>query len=95
MDELLGEVAEVAFASVPERVVHHLLELAVPGPGGGLVAPVTQRQLADAAGTVREVVARVLRDLRADGLVTPAGDGVRLLDPPGLHDRAWRPLRVT
>jgi CRP/FNR family transcriptional regulator len=40
---------------------------------------------------VREVVARVLRDLRLAGLVATAPDLVEILDPGGLHDRSWNP----
>jgi CRP/FNR family transcriptional regulator, cyclic AMP receptor protein len=50
------------------------------------VAHTSQQELADAVGSVREVVARVLRDFRAAGLVATGPDGVHILDPPALHD---------
>jgi CRP/FNR family transcriptional regulator, cyclic AMP receptor protein len=40
---------------------------------------------------VREVVARVLRDLRSAGLVTTVPTGVHVIDPTGLHDQTWNP----
>ena len=71
-----------AFGSVRQRVATHLLDLASDRqrPGGRLVARVSQQELADAAGSVREVVARALRDLRAAGMVATAADRVVILD---------------
>jgi CRP/FNR family transcriptional regulator len=71
----------------------HLLDLASSqqGPRGPLVAHASQQELADAVGSVREVVARVLRELRLAGLVATLPDGVRILDPTGLHDQTWNP----
>lgn len=89
--EVVDEVAEVDFASVQQRVVRHLLDLAsdAPAADGALVARVTQQQLADAAGTVREVVARTLAELRRAGLVATVPGGVLLVDPGGLHRATW------
>jgi CRP/FNR family transcriptional regulator len=50
-----------------------------------LVAHVTQQELADAVGSVREVVVRLLRGLREDGLVHTARDEIQLLDVDRLH----------
>jgi DNA-binding IscR family transcriptional regulator len=46
---------------------------------------VNQQELADAAGTVREVVTRVLREMRNAGLVDTVKQGVVLSDPAGLQ----------
>jgi CRP/FNR family transcriptional regulator len=54
------------------------------GDTGVLVAPITQQGLADCVGTVREVVARVLRDFRTEGLVSTAEGRIDILDPNGL-----------
>ena len=54
-------------------------------PRGRLVAHVSQQELADAAGSVREVVARVLRDLRVAGIVATAADSVVVLDATRLY----------
>ena len=68
--------------SVRQRVVKHLLDIAAERQQGAeLVAPVTQQQLADGIGSAREVVARVLRGLREERLVTTGVGGVVLLDP--------------
>jgi CRP/FNR family transcriptional regulator, cyclic AMP receptor protein len=53
------------------------------------------RGLADAVGSVREVVARALRDFRLAGLVATAPDSVVILDPTRLHDESWSSLPVT
>lgn len=89
--ENLHQTAVNAFGSVRQRVALHLLDLASAqqAPGGALVARVTQQELAEAVGSVREVVARVLRDLREAGLVASLADGVQVLDPTALHDQTW------
>jgi CRP/FNR family cyclic AMP-dependent transcriptional regulator len=68
--------------SVRQRVVRQLLDIAAERQRGAeLVAPVTQQQLADGIGSAREVVARVLRELRKERLVTTEVGRVVLLDP--------------
>ena len=49
-----------------------------------IVVPVSQQELADAVGTVREVVVRVLRELRRDGVVRTERDHIVILDPARL-----------
>ncbi|GIF51832.1 CRP/FNR family transcriptional regulator [Asanoa ferruginea] len=93
--DTLQQTAVNAFGSVRERVAAHLLDLASAEqrPQGGLVAHVTQQELADAVGSVREVVARVLRDFRQDELVATRPDSVHILDPAGLHLRHYQSHR--
>jgi CRP/FNR family transcriptional regulator, cyclic AMP receptor protein len=85
--EVLEQTAVIAFGSVRQRVAAHLLDLASEQqrPHGRLVARVSQQELADAAGSVREVVARTLRDLRVAGIVANAADSVVILDPARLY----------
>jgi Crp-like helix-turn-helix domain len=54
----LYEVPGSAFATVRQRVARHLLDLASEG-APELVVSVSQQQLAEAVGTVREVIVRV------------------------------------
>ena len=54
----------------------------------GLRIDVTQQSLADATGSVREVVSRALGQLRRQGVVARNGDGVTVLDPEGLRRAA-------
>jgi hypothetical protein len=44
--------------------------------------------MADAIGSVREVVGRTIRDLRDRGLVCRTAEGLCLQDPDGLHSVA-------
>ena len=90
---VLEQTAVNAFGSVRQRVAAHLLDLASDRqrPRGRLVAHVSQQELADAAGSVREVVARALRDLRAAGIVATAADSVVILDPARLYAESGGP----
>jgi CRP/FNR family transcriptional regulator, cyclic AMP receptor protein len=89
---LWHEIAATAFASVPQRVARHLLEIAAreqEAEGGPLVAHVSQQELADLVGSVREVVARALRDLRDEGVVQVSRGGIVVIDPALLAARSW------
>ena len=85
--DTLQQTAINAFRSVKQRVASHLLDLASTQqrPGARLTARVSQQELADAVGSVREVVARVLRDLRLAGIVATSTDRILVLDPPRLY----------
>ena len=85
--ENLEQTAVNAFGSVRQRVAGHLLDLASrrQQPRGWLAARVSQQELADAAGSVREVVARVLRDLRTAGIIATAADRIVILDATRLY----------
>jgi CRP/FNR family transcriptional regulator len=87
---VLEQTAVNAFGSVRQRVAVHLLDLASDRqrPDGGLVANVSQQELADAAGSVREVVARALRDLREAGILATTADRIEILDPAGLYEES-------
>ena len=82
-------IGDTGLSSLRQRVVQHLFDLAATTPGGPLVAGLTQQELADHVGTVREVVARILRDMRERGLVETSREQIILADPPGLHAWAW------
>lgn len=89
---LWQEISATAFATVPQRVARHLLETAAreqEAEGGTLVARVSQQELADLAGSVREVVARALRELRDEGVVRVSRSGITILDATALATRAW------
>jgi CRP/FNR family transcriptional regulator, cyclic AMP receptor protein len=89
--DTLQQTAINAFGSVRQRVAAHLLDLASAQqrPEGRLVAQVSQQELADAVGSVREVVARVLREFRLAGLVATAPDRMVILDATRLHRESW------
>jgi CRP/FNR family transcriptional regulator, cyclic AMP receptor protein len=79
----LYEVPGSAFATVRQRVARHLLDLASQG-APELVVPVSQQQLAEAVGTVREVIVRVLRELRTAGVVRTERNRIVIVDPARL-----------
>jgi CRP/FNR family cyclic AMP-dependent transcriptional regulator len=85
--ENLEQTAVNAFGSVRQRVAAHLLDLASTRqePAGRLAARVSQQELADAAGSVREVVAWVLRELRTAGIIATAVDHIVILDATRLY----------
>lgn len=80
-----------ALSSLRQRIAAHLLEMAnVPDAGGPeLIVAGEQQQIADAVGTVREVVVRILRDFREAGLVRTTRHGTIITDPVGLEAETW------
>ncbi len=88
--DTLEALASDAFGSLRQRVARHLLDLAAScQQGRGLVVKVTQQELADAVGSVRPVVARIIRDLRVEGIITTSSDGIVVLKPAELHAITW------
>jgi CRP/FNR family transcriptional regulator len=89
--DVLEELAGNAFASVRQRVARHLLDLAASRPGANLplTAFVNQQDLANSVGSVREVVARVLAELRAERLVRTSPGRVEILDPVRMSRQLW------
>lgn len=87
LTELLSGVIETlsgnVFRPVRERVAHALLEMA-HSEAELLIVSATQQEIADAIGSVREVVARTLRQLRDDGLVDRGAHRLVLRDPEAL-----------
>jgi CRP/FNR family transcriptional regulator len=88
----LEQIAVNAFGSVRQRVAVHLLDLASSQQHTRdcLTARVTQAELADAVGSVREVVARVLRDFRQAGVVTTSAEAVVIVDAARLYAESGR-----
>jgi CRP/FNR family cyclic AMP-dependent transcriptional regulator len=82
--DLMLNVVHGVHGRVRSRVARHLLDLSILATDGTTVAPVTHRQLAEAAGTAREVVTRTLGDLMHMGLVTTGPGHIALLDPEAL-----------
>lgn len=84
---LFDTTARLALRPLRHRVAMHLLELAVPDPkaGGRLVAQVTQQELADSVGSVREVVGRILRQFRLDCVISVSRLNITVLDESGLR----------
>lgn len=86
----IAEIPGSAFSTVRQRVARHLLDLAVERRSRNEFAvAIVQQDLADAVGTVREVVVRALRELREDGLLLTRRDGIVLVDPERLAGEAY------
>lgn len=80
--DYINELRRSSFASVRQRLARHLLDLAAERQTGPhMVAYASQEELAAAVGTVREIVVRILRDMRTEGLVRTQRGAVELLDP--------------
>lgn len=75
-----------AFTSVRVRVARDVLERARTDHSvrEGQHLNVTHQSLADATGSVREVVARAIRDLRQEGVLATDAAGITILDPDAL-----------
>ena len=84
----LDEISEHAFLSVRQRIVRHLLDLASTDEAARLVVHASQQELADEVGSVREVVARTLHQMREDGLIETARDEIVLADAVRLAEEA-------
>jgi len=83
---LSDAAGQYAFMSVLQRVAGYLLNIATPDGSDELVAKITQQQLANSVGSVREVVARTLHDLRSDGMIEVSRARIAILD----RDRLMR-----
>jgi CRP/FNR family transcriptional regulator, cyclic AMP receptor protein len=91
-ERVLSFIAEIpsAFQTVRQRVARHLLDLASESQrGSDLRVAIGQQELADSVGTVREVVVRALRDLRAEGVLRTGREGIVILDPERLAAHAY------
>jgi CRP/FNR family transcriptional regulator, cyclic AMP receptor protein len=85
-------LAGTAFATVRSRVARDLLERTgrIESPGSCTHVRVTQQALADATGSVREVVARALRELRLQGLIETGPSRITILQRGALIREACR-----
>ena len=88
--DFVAEIPGSAFSTVRQRVARHLLDLASEQQQtDGLVARVSQQALADAVGSVREVIVRVLHDLRSEGVIRTGRGGIEVLIAEVLIDEQF------
>lgn len=81
LEDVYATVADSAFGTVREKVARHLLALSGDGhTKERRIAPITQQELADGVGTMREVAARALRDLRDEGVIATSPGAIEILD---------------
>ena len=83
-DETIELVSVNIFGSVRQRVARQLLDLA-EDVEGRLVVRTGQQDIANGIGSVREVVARAVRTLKSDGLISRTAHGIEIVDPVELH----------
>ncbi|MFI5286955.1 MAG: Crp/Fnr family transcriptional regulator, partial [Candidatus Dormibacteria bacterium] len=86
--EALRTVADASGQSITVRVARHLSEMALRGPDGRNVVHISHQRLADAVGTVREVVSRELTALRANGVIDRTAGAIRVIDDDRLASLA-------
>ena len=80
LSDVMTLVTEVAFRRVDERLRQHLLQASALRP----VVETTHERLAHELGTAREVVSRLLENLRDDGVVSVSRGQVVVLDRAAL-----------
>ncbi|MFZ0128899.1 MAG: Crp/Fnr family transcriptional regulator [Candidatus Dormiibacterota bacterium] len=79
-EEALRTIADASGQPITVRVARHLREMALRGPDGRIAVHISHQRLADAVGTVREVVSRELTALRSDGVIDRTAGAVRVID---------------
>jgi CRP-like cAMP-binding protein len=82
---MIAMIEDVSMRDVTGRVAKILLQVQCPsdGVGAGVTTGrrLTQREIAEMAGTAREVVARALKKMERTGAVTVKRGDVQILDP--------------
>ena len=77
------------FADTSTRIAQHISQLAINDPTTGLPTVwLSQQELADAVGTVREVVTRIIAQFRSRGIVRYSGRRLEILDVDALAHEA-------
>lgn len=89
--ETVAHFEDNLFGSVQQRVSRHLLEMATPTVKG-LLVQTDQAELANAIGSVREVVARALKKLGDTGAIRRSRRQIWIEDPALLRSLASTPL---
>jgi CRP/FNR family transcriptional regulator len=87
--EAAEELAGITFGTLRQRIARHLLDLAAADERSQLlVARRTALDLAQAVGSVRDVVSRVLREISEEGLIEQSPQGIVLLDSARLFEES-------
>jgi CRP/FNR family transcriptional regulator len=96
LEHTVRTVAIHAFGSVAQRLAFDLLERACcEQQGSGILETnASQQELADGVGSVRDVVARAMRQLRDRGLIETSRRYIRVVNARALDDFAAQVLRT-
>jgi CRP/FNR family transcriptional regulator, cyclic AMP receptor protein len=87
LEDLLLSFASRSAASLPQRLAREILLLADMQPDDVFV-PVTEQQLADGVGSIRESIGRTIADFRRHGWLATTRHGVIVLDRGSLRELA-------
>jgi CRP/FNR family transcriptional regulator, cyclic AMP receptor protein len=74
------------FAVTSTRVAQHIAQLAIEDENGIPTVWLSQQEIADAVGTVREVVTRIIGQFREQGIVRYTGRRLEILDIDALTE---------
>jgi CRP/FNR family cyclic AMP-dependent transcriptional regulator len=80
--ELTKKVSELALLDVYGRVRGLLLELATEQDGRLVVERLTQQDMASRVGCAREMISRILKDLRTGGYIKDDGERIIIVKKP-------------
>ena len=80
--ELTKKVSELALLDVYGRVRGLLLELATNQDGRLVVERLTQQDMASRVGCAREMISRILKDLRTGGYIKDDGERIVIVKKP-------------
>lgn len=80
--QLVELASDLTLRTVPQRLAKLLLEQA------SVAGQLTQHEMAERLGTVREVIGRSLRALADEGLLRVEGHRIVITDPQGLRRKA-------
>ncbi len=88
MADALRTLADASGQPIKVRVARHLREMTLRGLDGRGVVHISHQRLADAVGTVREVVSRELTALRAAEVIDGTAGTVRVINEAKLANLA-------
>jgi CRP/FNR family transcriptional regulator, cyclic AMP receptor protein len=89
---LVGMLEELSFYQVTNRLARLISQLPPEQLSGSSSQRITQDQLAARLGTVREVVARSLRELERSGAIRVSRREIQVIDPGILQEWVHSPL---
>lgn len=92
--ETIESVADASFGTLRSRIARHILDLVVENDDDGRpYAVASQQELADSVGTVREVISRLIAQLRDEGLVDTSRRRITIIDADAFATLSgtWRP----
>jgi CRP-like cAMP-binding protein len=82
--EAVRNIAHVGEQPMTARVAQHISAIVLPAPDGRLVARISHQRLAEAVGSVREVITREVRRLRTHRVIAAEPGLLIVLDPDRL-----------